>query len=114
MFRFNCAHCGRTEILHFSREELEGYDASGLWPDDEYQEDPPMKFGEGTLAEMLERAEGYPVTVLECLGFRYQDGDKDEVVRVFAAECVQQVWLKGFIPDYWQADIDRAIAALDG
>lgn len=114
MFRFNCAHCGRPEILHHSREELEEYDASGLWPDDEYQEDPPMKFGEGTLAENLERAEGYSITVLECPGFRYQDGDKDDVVRIFAQTCVQQVWLRDFAPEYWQADIEQAIEALDG
>ena len=113
MFRFNCARCGRPEILHFSREELEGYDACGLWPDDEYQEDPPMNFGEGTLADNLERAEGYQITVLECPGFRYQDSDKGEVVRIFAIECGRQVWLKDFAPEYWKAEIDQTIEAND-
>ena len=113
MFRFNCAHCGRPEILHFSRHELEEYDASGLWPDDEYQEDPPMKLGPVTLAELLERADGYQIAVLECPGFRYQDSDKDDVVQVFAEACIRQSWIKDFIPEYWEAEINQAIEAQD-
>lgn len=114
MFRFNCAHCGRPEILHFPREELEEYDASGLWPDDEYQEDPPMSFGEGTLADNLELAEGYSITVLECSGFRYQDGDKKDVIHAFAMQAFAgHVWLIEYAPKDWRADLDQAIRKLE-
>lgn len=113
MFRFNCAHCGRPEILHYSRGELQEYDASGLWPDEECQEDPPMKLGEGTLAEMLECAEGCQITVLECPGFRYQDGDRDDVIQVFAEASSRQSWIKEYVPDDWQADLSRAIEAME-
>ncbi len=111
MFRFNCAQCGRPEILHFPLEDLKEYDRSGLWPDDEYQEDPPMKLEPVTLEEMLERAEGYQMTVLECPEFVYQDGDKDDVVGAFVQIGRVQVWIKGFLPVPWQDEILRAIEA---
>ena len=113
MLRFNCAHCGRPEILHFPLEDLKGYDRSGLWPDDEYQEDPPMKLGPVTLEDMLERAEGYQVTVLECPGFAYQDRDKDDVIEAFVQIGTEQIWIKDFLPDPWRDEILRAIEAAD-
>lgn len=113
MFRFDCAHCGRPEILHFPLEELQEYDRIGLWPDDEYQEDPPMKLEPVTLEEMLERAEGYQMTVLECPGFSYRDGDKDDVIDAFVQVGKTQIWLKSFFPAPWRDEILRAIEALD-
>lgn len=113
MFRFNCSHCGRPEILHFSLEDLKAYDRSGLWPDDEYQEDPPMKLEPVTLEDMLEPAEGYQMTVLECPGFSYQDGDKDDVIDAFVQVGRTQIWLKGFLPDPWKDDILQKLEKLD-
>lgn len=113
MFRFNCAHCGRPEILHYPLEDLKEYERCGLWPDDECQEDPPMKLEPVTLDEMLERAEGYQVTVLECPGFAYQDGDKDDVIETFVQIGTEQIWIKDFLPDPWRDEILRAIEAAD-
>lgn len=113
MFRFNCAHCGRPEILHFPLEELKAYDRSGLWPDEEYQEDPPMKLEPVTLEEMLERAEDYQMTVLECPGFGYQDSDRDDVVATFVTACRTRIWLKAFLPVPWKDDILHELEKLD-
>lgn len=66
-----------------------------------------------TLDEMLKRAEGYQMTVLECPGFTYQDGDKDDVIEAFVQTARRQIWLKGFLPDPWQDEILRAIEAAD-
>ncbi len=70
-----------------------------------------MKLEPVTLEEMLERAEGYQMTVLECPEFVYQDGDKDDVVGAFVQIGRVQVWIKGFLPVPWQDEILRAIEA---
>ncbi len=109
MFSFNCKHCGRPEILHFPREQLEEYDADGLWPDKEYQEDTPMAKGEGSLEDMFALAEGFEVKLLDCPEFTYQEEDKKEILAFFARVSGEKPWVEESLPREWLPDFEQVL-----
>ncbi len=110
MFGFLCTHCGRMEILHRDRSELEGNASSGLWPDLEYQENGPLRQGEDVRV-FFRRKRRYRYSLLDCPGFCYRQRDRGTVVELFAETALSNPWVTGFLPE-WQDELAARIEVL--
>jgi len=117
MFSFKCAHCGHQEIVHFEEVTLQEYFETGLWPDEEYQEDGPSfrnrilsDSGEADTVSVIDggidvqeflskKLRGYKVSLKECKGFKYRPRERGKVISAFLSADGKYV---EYLPDDWK------------
>ncbi len=102
MFSFRCAHCGHKEIAH--TDDMEHCLESGLWPDEEYQEEADTDAIEET-DKGDKRKRGYKNSLKTCPGFDYRKADRTDVIQAFASN---KYYLE-YAPSDWR-DAAQALA----
>ena len=113
MLNFECANCGRIEMLHLGRDVIEKFVRMALWTADwEYREDPPpipseLQTVEEVMGFLFEHEKGYRYSLEKCPGFSYRKHERAEIIDMF---CRTASNMLDFLPEEWQRFSERVRA----
>jgi hypothetical protein len=90
MFSFRCAKCGHLEMLHAEPTDLIYFFERNLWPDAEYQEEPPAELGDiknlQAFTDFLNRPlRGYRHSLRDRHLFTYRKKDDPYTIQAFSS-----------------------------